>query len=180
MVYLRYLSREVRTSLLIALMAFWCITSTVFLLQKEDKVVLLQMNGLDTRVVEKTELPPVEIENFLYNFVGLFYSYSSENYEDHMNRAAPLFQLSLIKQYVPKINKMYDVISAQKIVQTSFIERIYKVEDFFYELDMNVQRTESSTEKQSNYKIRLKLKKSERTLENPYGLIVTKLEEIYE
>ena len=180
MTLLKYIEKDFKSFIFAMMMGFWALTATIQLLLKEDKVILLQMNGLDTRVVDKSELAPAEIENFLYNFVALFYSYGSKNYEEHMNRAANLIEMDLLKKVAPKINKMFDVVSSKPIVQTSFVERIFKIKDFDYEIDMRVQRHEDGSEKQSNYKIRMNLEKVERTLENPYGLIITRLEEFYE
>ena len=97
-----------------------------------------------------------------------------------MNRAAPLFRMSLLKEKAPDINRMFDVVSGRNIIQNSVVERIFKISDSEYDLDLVVERREGEIEKQDKYKVRIQVKKGERTRQNPFGLRISKLRETYE
>jgi|GEM_PF-2140342 len=177
---LYYLGRDAKVYAVCTLLTIWCLTSTGMLMMRKEKIVLLQMNGFDTRIVGAAKNPPVEIENYIHNFVGLFYSYTSQNYEDHMNRAAPLFEVRHFKnRWRRKVNSMFDTVEATRTVQNSFVESIIRIDDLYYELALKVERKTGETENRDDYKVRIRLEKSDRTVDNPYGIKITSLEEIY-
>ena len=138
------------------------------------------MNGFDTRVIDKNERPPIEIENFIHQFVGLFYSYTTSNYEKHMNRAAHLFEIGLLRNFSDKVNKMAHKVAQSPTVQNSYVQKIYKIKDYDYEIEMDVRRSVLGVEERNNYRVRLQIERIQRSVENPYGLRLVKLREIYE
>lgn len=178
--FLRYFEKEVQVTIVITVLFLWAMTSSIYALTKSDETLLIQMNGFDTRIIEESERPPIEIENFLHYFVGLFYSYTSKNYEEHINRAAVLLSHDLVNEFSPKLNAMFDKVSSTPISQNSFIEKILKIKDMEYEIDLSVVRRENDNENSNNYKIRLKVDRVGRSKENPYGLKISNLKEIYE
>ncbi len=181
MIYLlKYFEKETRQLIIMGLLLTWALSSSIYALKKENQTLLLQMNGFDTRVIDQSEQPPIEIENFFHNFVGLFYSYNSQNYESHMNRAAPMLKLSVLKEFAPRLNKMFDRVIQTPVNQIAFIEKINKIQDFDYELVIKVERSEKGQETSNDYNIRLSVDRTDRTRENPYGIEIVKLEEIYD
>lgn len=178
--FLTYFEKEFRQIIIMALLLVWASVATYHSIVKKDETLLFQMNGFDTRLIDASQHPPIEVENFFHNFVGLFYSYTSKNYEDHINRASHLVDINLLKKYSPKLNSMFDRVQKSKTNQVSFIQKISKIQDLEYEIHLNVQRFEGDFEKANNYRIRLKVEKVKRTIENPFGLIVRELEEVYE
>ena len=64
--------------------------------------------------------------------------------------------------------------------QSAFARKITKIKDGIFEIDMVVDRRNESEELSDEYKIRIELDRDRRSLENPYGLVISDLEEIYE
>jgi hypothetical protein len=178
--FLKYFEKETKHLIITFLAIGWALVASFHSITKKDKTIVLQINGFDTRVVEESSRPPIEVENFFHNFVGLFYSYTTSNYEDHMNRASTLIKLSLLREYSPKINSMFDKIQLIATVQSSHIQKISKIGDLDYEIDLNVNRVEGDNERKNDYRLRMRVERVKRTTNNPYGLEVTNLEEIYE
>jgi hypothetical protein len=180
MILLQYLRKEVRIFLLIILLLSWAISASVFAIQKQDKIILLEMSPFETRVIDESLRPAVEVENFMHHFIGLFYSYTSENFEEHMNRASVYMEIDLLKKYAPSLNKMFDRVLEKPTKQWAFITSIKRIDELFFEIDMSVHRHEEDAEKMNDYKIKIRMDKIKRSLENPFGLRVIRLEEIYE
>jgi len=180
MILLQYINKELRLFLLLILLLSWALTASVFAIQKQDKIILLEMSQFETRVVDSDLRVAVEVENFLHHFVGLFYSYSSENYEEHMNRASVLIEIDLLRGFAPKLNKMFDRVLETPTRQWAFIKSIKRIEELFFEIDMGVFRQEQNQESNNDYKIKIRVDKVNRSLENPFGLKIIRLEESYE
>lgn len=174
----KYFSEELKTSLIIASLLCWALISSYMVFTQKSETLLIQMNGFDTRVIEESQRPLVEVENFFHNFVGLFYSYNSKNFETRMNRVVPMIEIEVMRQYQQKINSMYDKLQKDHTDQFSYIEKITRINDLDYELKIRVERRTRGQDYTSDYILRATVKRTKRTKENPYGLQVDRLEEV--
>lgn len=176
--FLEYFEKEAKNLLLIAALALWAIFATYFALINKKETLLLMSDSYGTKLVNETENVPVEVENFFHNFVGLFYTYNTDNYEVHINRAVQLMQMSIVEDFNDRINQMYEKLKVVKTHQFSFIQSIKKIREGIYQITMNVERREGEHSWQKDYLLELGVSRSERTKENPYGLKITSLREM--
>ena len=176
--FLEYFEKEAKNLFLIIALTLWALFATYFALVNKKEILLLMSDSYGTKLISESENVPVEVENFFHNFVGLFYTYNTENYENHINRAVKLMKLSVVKEYNDRINKMYDKLQVVKTNQFSFIHNIKKTRENTYEILMNVERREGEQLWQKDHSLELVVLRSKRTKDNPYGLKVTKLREL--
>lgn len=175
--FLKYYGKDFKIITVTGLLSLWAVSMTYVVLTTKQSTILLQMNGFDTRVINSSENPPVEIENFFHNFVNLFYSFNSDNYESHMNRAVPFVDLDVFRQREAQINAMYEKLQKQYTSQFASIQKLVKKSNNLYELEIGVRRSKGETESGGSYTLEMQVERQERSIENPYGLIITRLEE---
>ena len=176
--FLEYFEKEAKNLFLIVALTLWALFATYFALVNKKEILLLMSDTYGTKLVDENQTVPVEIENFFHNFVGLFYTYNTGNYEGHINRAVKLMKMSVVEEYNDRINKMYDKLQVVKTNQFSFIQNIKKTRENTYEIIMNVERREGEHSWQKDHSLELVVKRSKRTKNNPYGLKVTAIREL--
>lgn len=180
MLILKFFEKQFMTVLIISSLLLWATVASIFAISQKREVILLRMDGFDTAIVSEKARTPVEIENFLNHFVGLFYSYTSTNYEDHIDRSMFLMGKKVALEFSPKLNKMFEKVRDTHTYQSSMVTKISRIRDFEYEILMKVLRRENEGEKTEDYRARIKLSKTKRSMNNAFGLKVTSLEEFYD
>lgn len=180
MLILKFFEKQFMITFIIVILLMWATIASVFAVSQKREVILIRMDGFDTAPMDEKARTPVEIENFLNHFVGLFYSYSSQNYEDHMDRVMFLLNKNVALQFAPNLNKMFEKVKNTHVYQSSIITKMSRIRDFEYEVLMEVLRRESEVEKKDEYRARIKLEKTQRSFENAFGLRVSYLEEFYD
>lgn len=181
LIYLKlHQSRLFIISLLLVLL-LWALTVSIKLITTENKTLLVRIDNFQTQIVsEGISTPlPVEIENFINEFFGFFYSYNSFNYDTHIDRALQLMNRDCALKFVPKLNAMSEKAKAKSIWQSSYAVEIVNLKDLEFEVKMRVTRREDVSESEDDFIIKLKLERVQRTAQNPYGLEVVELYEDY-
>lgn len=181
MIYLwRYFNKQIQTFLLLGILGMWALTSTYIALTKKNEVLLIQGTGFDTRVLGATEEVPTEIINFFHDFSGLFYTYSSESFEERMNKVVPFFEIEVMRGFQENINNMFEKLEGQKVSQFTYIQEIKRIRDLDFEIRISVEKREEFNLSKNNYLLKTSIARVQRSKSNPYGIKITRLEEIHE
>lgn len=180
--FLRLHEREIIKYSIVGVLLFWALVVSIALLMKRDHLVVVKVDEYGTTVLTDSSplVVSLETENFLNNFVGLFYNYTSENFDSHIERSLEFLDASVADKFIPKLNSMSDKVKTRQTLQTATAAKIVKVKDGHYQIEMVVNRTTGNEESPDSYKLDVELERTHRSLENPYGMLITKLEEVYE
>ncbi|MCC6817508.1 MAG: hypothetical protein IT245_01275 [Bacteroidia bacterium] len=145
-------------------------------------MVVVKVDEYGTTVLTSSsgESLTIETENFINNFIHLFYNYSSENFDDHIDRSFAYLDTGIATKLADNLTKMSEKMKTQNITQQAFAHKIVKIKDDYFEVELTVKRMNGFDESGDTYKVYFELDRTNRTLENPYGLIISKLEEVYE
>ena len=181
LLYLKLHQSKLFISALITVLFLWAMVVSIKLLTTESKTLLIKIDNFQTQILGEGELSPlpVEIENFINEFFGSFYSYNSFNYDAHIDRALVLMNRELALRFVPKLNAMSEKVKAQSINQSSYAVEISNLKNLEFEVKMRVLRKEDLRETEDDFLIKLKLERVPRTIKNPYGLELVELYEDY-
>jgi|GEM_PF-4720262 len=143
-----------------------------------NRILVVEVTDIETSVVNSEENTPIEIENFLNNFVGLFYSYTGKNYENHIDRAVEMLDPGVLLPISEKLNKRFDKIVGTTLSQTSMIYEIQKIGRLKYEMTIEMNRREAiGGEIAGKFIVKVTLAKVPRSGKLPYGLKIIRLEE---
>lgn len=180
--FLRMYDKELHKYLLYSALFLWAILASVLILVRRDSLVVVKVDDFGTTVLTEgsDKLVTVETENFINNFIAYFYNYTSDNYDTHIERSFAFLSRRVSEKYVSKLNSTSDKIKLKRTLQSAFARKITKIKDGIFEIDLVVDRKNDSEELTDEYKIRLELDRDRRSLENPYGLVINDLEEIYD
>jgi len=173
----RYFRPEIKQLILIVVLISWALFASFVAVTKKSKTLVLELGQFETRVIGAEVRPPVEIENFLHNFSGLFYTYNPVNYKTHLNRVVPLIDLSVMGTYRERINNKFKRVKKEKISQVAFIQKITRIAPKQYELKLEVESRSEREEVTRSYTLRVEVVKIPRSKANPFGLRISSLEE---
>ena len=158
----------------------WGLTASTYAILKKDRTLLIQMNGFETSVIDGETHIPAEIENYLNHFVGIFYSYTSVNFEKHIDQSMFFLTEDVALKFAPKLNEKFKKVAKTPTFQAAMVTSINRIKDLDYEIEINVVRRVNGEESEEKYRVRLSLIKAQRNLKNPYGLLIANLKEIYD
>jgi hypothetical protein len=180
--FLKLYDKELQKYLLYFALFFWAILASILILVRRDSLVVVKVDDFGTTVLTEgsDKLVTVETENFINNFIAYFYNYTSDNYDNHIEKSFDFLSRKVSEKYVSKLNSTSDKIKLKRTQQSAFARKITKIKDGIFEIDLVVDRRNESEELTDEYKIRIELDRDRRSLENPYGLVISDLEEIYE
>lgn len=164
---------------LILILSLWAITSSLKILLTQDKVMVVHMTDRGAKVLSNMDSKRLdfEAENFLNYFVGHFYAFHSLNFESRIETSLQLMSIELAKIYVPKLNSMYEKTQAHRVEQFAYIKKIDRIKTGEYELLIAVNRRTGIEDMNTQYKLKVSIEETSRSIENPYGYLITEIKE---
>lgn len=180
--FLKLYDKELHKYLLYTVLFLWALLASILILVRRDSLVVVKVDEFGTTVLTEgsDKLVTIETENFLNNFIAHFYNYTSENYDSHIEKSFDFLSRRVSEQYVTKLSDTSEKIKLKKTLQSAFARKITKIKDGVFEIDLMVDRRNDLEELSDEYKLRVEIGRDRRRLENPYGLLITSLEEIYD
>jgi hypothetical protein len=180
--FLKLYDKQILRYILFVSLMLWGATSSIALLLKKDHLVVVRVDDFGTTVLSEAnaETATIETENFLNNFIGLFYNYTVQNFDTHIDKSFEFLEPSVAESFIPKLNDMSERVKTRDIRQSAFAARITKIKEGHFEIELEVLRMNGLEESNDKYKLVVILERTGRSVENPYGLLITKLQEIYE
>lgn len=181
LIYLKLHQSKVLLVLLGITLFFWALVVSIKLISTKNQTVLIRVDDFQTQVIneESVENIPIQLENFIGHFIGYFYSYTSHNFDKHIDKAIQIMDQQLARSFVQKLNAMSEKTKTKSIFQSAYPLQITQLKEFDFEIKMRVYHIENDIETEDDFLIRLKIKKIQRTLENPFGLEVVEINENY-
>lgn len=180
--FLKFYEREIYRYLALSALFLWALFVSISLLVRKDHLVVIRVDEFGTTVLtdENPDSVTVETENFINDFVSLFYNYTSTNFESHIDRSFIFIKDDVAERFVSRLNEMSEKVKLRETHQKAVASKILKIKEGLFEVDLFVTKTVGIDETSDKYKIRIELDRTQRSIQNPYGLIITGLEEVYE
>ena len=178
--YFTYLFRKNLLLIAVLLALFsWGIITSVMLLKKTDKLILVGIDQNGTRIISNLDDPlyKVEVVNFVKTFFSNLYSFDADSFDQNLGAASDLMSIELWKSQEALILKLGQDVKKEKITHSNKLQSISKNDDGSYQVVMHTAETYRAKTVNNDLQVRLKIKKIERTEKNPWGMEVTSLEE---
>lgn len=181
-IFFQLYDKELHKYLLYFALFFWAILASILILVRRDSLVVVKVDDFGTTVLTEgsDKLITVETENFINNFIAYFYSYTSENYDMHIEKSFNFLSRKVAEKYVSKLSENSDKVKQKRTFQSAFARKITKIKEGVFEIDLVVDRRNDFEELSDVYKIKIELDRDRRSVENPYGFVINNLEEIYD
>ncbi len=149
----------------------WAITSTVYAVKQTPQTILIGLTTDGAKLIsDKDRASEVEPENFLRRFVGLAFNYTEKTYEENVGLASDLMDEALFDKQKVELQKVNEALKSRTLVQSAVITEIKRLEPDQYELLVKTDQLLDQKNDSFMTRVRLRIKKSERTTRNPWGL----------
>lgn len=171
---------EIKHWLLIVSLSIWALFASIFALKNNAKTILIGIDNDGSRLITETNdrILQNELKNFIKYFVERYYIYDEKTYSDQMSLASDLMSPDLWEMQKPKLLEIKEKILKIPLVQLAEIENLDKVDTDKIEGILNLIIKSKLSEHKVRLKITLKISKSIRTEQNPWGFEITELSDV--
>ncbi|WII71383.1 hypothetical protein QJS83_13015 [Bdellovibrio sp. 22V] len=171
-----------KTKILSALLIFslvWAVSVTVLYwkLKNNPRVVAVTMN-VGQESLQNLQLGEMEKLTFLRQYLDRFFNYDSNNFWQSQTSLAFLMAPALGEERVREVSRLRAKIQQKNFSQLGKIQSLRQTKNGAYEALVHLQTMDGATKNTSAKRndlyvtVMLTLINSERTLENPWGLLV--------
>lgn len=171
---------EIKHWILIISLSVWALLASVFALKNNAKTILIGIDESGSRLITETNdrILQNELKNFIKYFVERYYIYDEKTYADQMSLASDLMAHDLWDMQKPKLLEIKEKIQKLPLVQLAEIESLDKVDNDKIEGVLNLMIKSKLSEHKVKLKITLKIGKSPRSEQNPWGFEITELSDV--
>lgn len=143
-------------------------------LKSNPRVIAVTMEA-GKESLQNMQLGDLEKMTFLRQYLERFFNYDSNNFWQSQTSLAFLMAPNLAEQRVREINRLREKIQQKNFSQGGTLKSIRQQSDGSYEAVVYLQINEDSQKRNLYVTTRLRLQEAERTLENPWGLLVREM-----
>jgi len=176
----KLLREEIKHWLLIISLTLWAVLASTFALRNNSKTILIGIDDSGSRLITETNdrILQSELKNFIKYFVDRYYMYDEKTYADQISAASDLMNPGLWESQKPKLLEIKEKLQKMPLVQLAEIESLDKVDNDKVEGVLNLIIKSKLTEHKVKLKIVLRISKSPRTEQNPWGYEITELSDV--
>ncbi|WP_413569896.1 hypothetical protein ACLWBD_05425 [Bdellovibrio sp. HCB117] len=149
-------------------------------IKNNPRVVAITMDAAKG-VLQNSQVGEMEKLTFLRQFLDRYYNYDSNNFWQSQTSLTSLMIGSLADNRVREVSRLREKIQQKNLSHLSRIVTLQQQKDGSYKATTHLQITEAAakndeaTKSQLYITTSLKLQNTERTLENPWGLLVSEM-----
>lgn len=177
-IFLTYFKYEILKYIIYLILFLWAVTMSFIAYKRSDRVVYLKIYPDSVEIVNSLtddQYRHLEIV-FIKRIVQLFYTFNNENYMSNFDDLKNYFSSSLREQLIKNSISKLSFMKGKSISQTAVIEEIKK-SDGKYILTLNSMTQTNSNLLKQKVIVSVKLDKTDKSIENPFGLEVVEFEE---
>lgn len=156
---------------------FWALTaSSLYLhLRSNPRVIALPLEP--SSGIHSQSLADIEVNNFLRQFLEQYLNYSSQTFWQSQMNLTQLMTRSLAESRIHEIQKSKEKIHSKNISQKGTILKITELAKNKYRSEVKVSLNENSQTKNILFlNLMIELIPSDRTMENPWALLVSDIQ----
>lgn len=176
----KLLREEIKHWLLLLSLGVWALFATAFALKNNSKTILIGIDESGSRLITETNdrILQNELKNFVKYFVEQYYIYDEKTFADQMSIASDLMSPELWEAQKPKLLELKEKLQKLPLVQLAEIESLDKIDSDKVEGILNLLIKSKISEHKVKLKISLKIMKSLRTEQNPWGFEIMELSDV--
>jgi hypothetical protein len=152
----------------------WAGVATYQYLELKKNPVILNVATSETRAGEGQSLGQIERVSFIRQFVERYVSFDYDNFWQGQTALSFLMTPDLREKRLNEINRVKDKIRKNAIVQKGRILSVQRTSNQDYQILAGVELSENKTLNHIDASIEMGLSAGPRSLENPWGLVVSK------
>ncbi len=149
-------------------------TALYFQLRNNPRVVSVLVDPLKGHI-QSEELTEMEKLTFLRQFLDRYFNYDSHSFWQSQTSLAFLMTPQLGEKRIMEVSRLREKIQNKNLLQAGRLETLTLTSDDQFLARVHLRLTEGSLQNDLYTSLRLKLQKTERTLENPWGLLVQEM-----
>lgn len=161
---------------LLVLTSLWAAIVTVLYLQLRNnpRVISVLVDPLKGHV-QSEELTEMEKLTFLRQFLDRYFNYDSHSFWQSQTSLAFLMTPQLGEKRIVEVSRLREKIQNKNLIQAGKLESltVSSAGDFTARIHLKI--TEGTRQNDLYTQLRLRLHKTDRTLENPWGLLVQEM-----
>lgn len=171
---------EIKHWLLITVLGSWAVFASFFALKNNSQTILIGIDDSGSRLITETNdrILQNELKNFIKYFVEKFYIYDDKTFADQISLASDLMSSELWDIQKPKLITIKEKLEKMPLVQLAEIESLDKIDNDRIEGLLGLTIKSKLSEHKVKLKIILKISKSPRTEQNPWGFEITELSDV--
>jgi len=168
-----------KSRILTALLGFcllWAVTVTVLYwrLKNNPRVVAVTTEAVKENL-QTQQLADIERLTFLRQYLDRYFSFDSNSFWQSQTSLAFLMTPSLGEARIREVSRLREKIQQKNLSQLGQLRLLSQTGDGGFDAQIYLQTTESSQKNNLTVFVHLKLHNTERTLENPWGLLVQEM-----
>lgn len=165
-------------SLLLVVTLAWAgsVSYLYWQLKNNPKVIAITMESGSKESLQQLKLGEMEKMNFLRQYLDRYFNYNSNNFWQSQTSLAALMVPDQGQKRIKEVSRLKEKTEQKNLSQLGSLSSLRLLENGTYEAVVHLQISEEAKSNQTLYvKVPLKLHLTERTLENPWGLLVEEL-----
>jgi hypothetical protein len=164
--------------LTVSSLTLWALTASLLAIRNLNEVIVIGVDENGTREISRPDDPLLKTEtiNFIRYFFSCLYNFTPTNFSETVGVAVDLMTPELWATEKEKILSLQENVEKGFIFNRSIIRRISKEGDT-YKVYLETYLKEKIKESRQDLVAEIKLRRTERTSKNPWGLEVEKLNE---
>ena len=165
---------------LFILVLIWAVTSTyMYLRLKNNPMVVAVTTGMNSSPLsqESFQLSEMEKVTFLRQYLDRYFNYDANNFWQSQTSLSFLMAPDLRDRRIAEVRRLREKVQQKNISQKAQLLSLKSLGQNRFEAMMKVQITEEQNKTSDlTMTLQMELGKTERTLENPWGLLVQRMD----
>ncbi|WP_347358124.1 hypothetical protein [Bdellovibrio sp.] len=169
-----------KTRVLVILLAaslVWAgsVTYLYWQLKNNPRVVAITMDA-GKESLQNVQLGEMERMTFLRQYLERYFNYDSNNFWQSQTSLAFLMSPKLSEERIREVSRLREKIQQKNLSQAGRLLSLKQVPDGSYQAELHLRITENAQKNDLYIKTQIRLSNTERTLENPWGLVVSSMQ----
>ena len=164
-------------AILLAASLVWAgsVTYLYWQLKNNPRVVAITMDA-GKESLQNVQLGEMEKMTFLRQYLERYFNYDSNNFWQSQTSLAFLMSPKLSEERIREVSRLREKIQQKNLSQAGRLLGLKLLPDASYEATVHLRITENAQKNDLYIKTRIRLSSTERTLENPWGLVVSSMQ----
>lgn len=170
---------EILKWILVIVLIIWGFTSTILLLKKTDKLVLIGIDESGSRLITSSNdrILQSELKLFFQEFLTNYYNYNDKTFSNQIELSSNLMSSDLWESQKSKLIELKEKLAKSPLNQSIDIESIDLIDHQTAEAILNLQINSKIADKTVKIKVKMVFEKHERSEVNPWNYQITEVQD---
>lgn len=151
------------------------VTYLYWRLKNNPRVVAVTMDA-GKESLQNMQLGEMEKMTFLRQYLERYFNYDSNNFWQSQTSLAFLMSPKLSEERIREVSRLREKIQQKNMSQAGRLLGLKQLPDGSYQTQVHLRITENSQKNDLYIQTQIRLNNTERTLENPWGLVVSSMQ----